>query len=102
MGFLSKFNKEPKAELKRLPAGTFTVDANCRIVGSTLPRTVPEALVRDIGQQVLAIFEGARQANLQFSELVVQYAAFKITAREMRGGAMIFLSPKASQFAPTS
>jgi len=34
---------------------------------------------------------------LQFSELIVQYAAFKITAREMRGGAIIFLSPRALQ-----
>jgi hypothetical protein len=101
MGFLSKFSKEPKAEVKRLPAGTFTVDADCRIVSSTLPRTVPEALVKDIGQQVLAIFSGARDANLQFAELVVQYAAFKITAREMRGGAIVFLSPRAAQFAGT-
>jgi hypothetical protein len=99
MGFLSKFSKETKVEPKRLPAGTFTVDADCRIVSSTVPRTVPEAQVRDIGVQVLAIFKGAREANLQFSELIVQYAAFKITAREMRGGAMIFLSPKASQMA---
>jgi hypothetical protein len=101
MGFLSKFGREAKAEVKRLPAGTFTVDADCRIVSSTLPATVPEALVRDIGQQVLAVFSGAREANLQFAKLIVQYAAFKIEAREMRGGAMIFLTPKASQMAST-
>jgi hypothetical protein len=99
MGFLSKFSKETKVELKRLPAGTFTVDADCRVVSSTVPRTVPETQVLEIGRQVLAVFKGAREANLQFSELVVQYAAFKITAREMRGGAMIFLSPKVSQVA---
>ena len=52
-----------------------------RIVSSTVPSRVPGAQMRDIGRQVLAIFEGARKANLQFSELVVQYAAFKITAR---------------------
>jgi hypothetical protein len=97
MGFLTKFNKEPKPELKRLPSGTFTIDAGCRVVSSTVPSWVPDGQVRDIGQQVLAIFEGARHANLQFSELVVQYAAFKITARAMRGGAIIFLSPRAMQ-----
>ncbi len=102
MGFLSKFSKDAKIEPKRLPTGTFTVDANCRIVSSTVPRTVSEAQVKDIGQQVLAIFKGAREVNLQFSELIVQYAAFKITAREMRGGAMIFLAPKASQMAGSS
>jgi hypothetical protein len=100
MGFLTQFNKAPKPDLKRLPTGTFTVDADCRVVSSTVPGTVPEAQVRDIGRQILAIFEGARHANLQFAELVVQYAAFKITAREMRGGAIIFLSPRALQSAP--
>jgi len=99
MGFLSHFNEAPKPELKRLPSGTFTIDADCRIVSSTVPGWVPEAQVRDIGQQVLAVFQGARNANLPFSELIVQYAAFKITAREMRGGAIIFLSPRAPQIA---
>ena len=97
MGFLTTFISAPKPELRRLPSGTFTIDADCRIVSSTVPGSVPESQVKDIGQQVLAIFEGARQANLQFSELVVQYAAFKITAREMRGGAIIFLSPRSLQ-----
>lgn len=101
MGFLTRF-KESKAELKRLPSGTFTVDADCHVVSSTLPRTVTDAQVREIGHTILAIFHGARTANLQFSELVVQYATYKITAREMRGGAIIFLSPRTVQSAPGS
>jgi hypothetical protein len=100
MGLLTKYNKPPKPELKRLPTGTFTIDADCRIVSSTVPSRVPEAQVRDIGRQVLAIFESARNASLPFAELVVQYAAFKITARQMRGGAIIFLSPRALQSVP--
>ena len=99
MGLLNTFSKESKPELKRLPAGTFTIDAEGWVIGSTLPSSVPEAQTREIGQNVLAIFKGARNANLQFSELVVQYAAFKITAREMRGGAIIFLSPTSPQSA---
>lgn len=86
--------------LKRLPTGTFTVDAHGDVVSSTVPQAVPAALVREIGQHVVATFEGARQAQLSFSELVMQYSAFKITAREMRGGAIIFLSPKALQPLP--
>jgi hypothetical protein len=101
MGFLTKFKAAPKPDLKRLPSGTFTIDADCRIVSSTVPGTVSDALVREIGQQVLVIFRGARNANLQFSELIVQYAAFKITARAMRGGAIIFLSPRAPQYVAT-
>lgn len=100
MGFLTR-SKE-KAEIKRTPTGTFTVDANCRIVSSTVPRTVPDAQVRDIGRHILAIFSGAQQANLQFGELVVHYAGFKITAREMRGGAIVFLSPKVVKALPGS
>ena len=100
MGFLRKINPAPKPDLKRLPSGTFTIDADCRIVSSTVPSVVSEAQTRDIGRQVLAIFEGARNANLPFSELIVQYAAFKITARQMRGGAIIFLSPRALQTVP--
>ena len=97
MGFLTIF-KAQKPELKRLPTGTFTVDAECRIVSSTLPRTVPEAQVKDIGHQILTIFKGRAATPIcQFSELVVQYAAFKITAKAMRGGAIIFLSPKITQ-----
>jgi hypothetical protein len=100
MGFLTPFKKAPKPDVKRLPSGTFTVDAECHIVSSTVPGWVPEAQVRNVGRQVLAIFEGARKANLQFSELVVQYAAFKITARQMRGVAIIFLSPRVLQSVP--
>ncbi len=96
MGLLNK-NKSAKPELKRLPSGSFTVDAHGQVVSSTVPQIVPSALVRDIGQRIVAIFAGARKAQLPFSEMVVQYASFKIIAREMRGGAIIFLTPKTPQ-----
>ena len=69
------------------------MDSHGRVVCSTVPQSVPASLVREIGQGVLAVFQGARKANLTFSEMVAQYSAFKITAREMRGGAIVFLSP---------
>lgn len=94
MGIL---NKSAKPELKRLPSGTFTVDSQGQVVSSTLPQSVSALLVHEIGRDVVAIFKGARDAGVGFSELAVQYAAFKIVAREMRGGAIIFLSPKALQ-----
>jgi hypothetical protein len=87
---------------QRLPNGSFTVDAQGRVVSSTVPQSVPREVVREIGQSVVAVFQGARKANVSFSELVAQYATFKITAREMRGGAIIFLSPKAPQWRSTS
>jgi hypothetical protein len=93
MGLLKKFGKA-SAEPARLPTGAFTIDAQGRVVSSTIPRWVSEKQVNAIGHQILAVFVGARKAQLQFSEVVVDYGAFKITAREMRGGAMIFLAPK--------
>lgn len=83
-----------KPEVKRLPTGSFTVDARGEVISSTVSQVFPEALVRDIGQRIVHVFDGARRAQLPFSELVVQYASYKIVAREMRGGAIIFLSPK--------
>jgi hypothetical protein len=94
--------KTSVGDLQRLPRGAFTVDAQGRVVSSTVPQAVPAALVRDIGQCVVAVFQGARKVNLSFSELVAQYATFKITAREMRGGAIIFLSPKAPKWVSPS
>jgi hypothetical protein len=95
MGFLTKLRS--KSDLHRLPSGSFTVDPLGNVVSSTLPAWVPAAQVREIGQQILAVFKGAAAVRLQCTEMKVQYAAFRITAREMRGGAIIFLSPKTAQ-----
>ncbi|HEY3861168.1 MAG TPA: hypothetical protein VGO59_04705 [Verrucomicrobiae bacterium] len=90
-------NKSKGGDVRRLPTGAFTVDAQGQVISSTVPRAVPAELVEEIGQCVVAVFQGARKANLSFSEMAAQYATFKITAREMRGGAIIFLSPKTPQ-----
>jgi hypothetical protein len=95
MGLLSIFRGHGKAELKRLPAGTFTMDSRGRVVSSTVPHSISAGQVRDIGQHILAIFHGARRAQLPLYELVARYGNFKITAREMRGGAIVFLAAAA-------
>ena len=99
MGLL---NKKAASGPQRLPTGTFTVDAQGCVVSSTVPQSVPAELVREIGQSVVSVFQGARKANVSFSEMVVQYTTHKITAREMRGGAIIFLSPKAPKWVSPS
>ena len=93
MGILTR-QGNGQSGLRRLPSGAFTVDAQGNLVSSTVPQWVPEALVVQIGRQILAVFKGANAARLPFSELRVYYEAFGITAREMRGGAIVFLSPK--------
>ncbi len=80
--------------LIRLPSGSLTVDPNGRVVVSTLPRTFPEALVKQINELVLATFRATREAQVPVTELVAEYSTLRLTAREMRGGAIIFLAPK--------
>ena len=64
---------------------------------STLPQSFSEARMKEIGQQVIASFGAARQAQMPLSELIVYFAALKILARELRGGAIIFLMPQSNQ-----
>jgi len=49
--------------------------------------------MREIGNQVLASLRAARQAQLPLSEIIINYATLKLLARELRGGAIIFLMP---------
>jgi hypothetical protein len=97
MGLLNLFRKaEPAtAEMVRLPSGSFTVDAAGKVIVSTLPRVFPEAKVQEISELVLRVFGTARKANVPMSELVLQYSTLRLTARELRGGAIIFLAPRA-------
>ena len=52
------------------------------------------ALSEEIGRRVLETFRDAQAAQLPLAELVVHYGSLKIVARELRGGAIVFLSPK--------
>ncbi|MCI0744819.1 MAG: hypothetical protein L0Y58_05370 [Verrucomicrobia subdivision 3 bacterium] len=94
MGLLKFLTGSREPRLMRLPSGSFTVDANCKIMTSTLPQNFPEGRMREIGQQVLASFRAAKQAQMPLTELIIHFAALKLLARELRGGAMIFLMPQ--------
>ena len=94
MGLLSLFAR-PAPTLLRLPSGSFTVDRDGAVLMGTLPSSFPASVVKDIAQQVRAVFNDAAAAQLPLAELIIHYPSLKITARELRGGAIIFLSPKA-------
>jgi hypothetical protein len=79
---------------RRLPSGTFTVDRDGRVVITTLSSAFPAALVRELGQQITATFREAQEADVPLGELVIRYGSLKITARELRGGAIVFLAPQ--------
>jgi hypothetical protein len=93
MGILGSAFKPKTSNLIRLPAGCFTVDRAGRILSSTLPQSFPETEVRKIARIVITAFQTATEAQLMFSELQIHYAALKLTARELKGGAIIFLAP---------
>ncbi len=97
MGFLNLLARrgtQSGANLVRLPTGSFTLDPGGRVVASTLPRSFPAEQVRQIGALVLSTFLAAREAGIPLTELIADYAALKLTARELRGGAIIFLAPR--------
>ena len=83
--------------MTRLFSGSFTVDAEGQVIASTLPRSFPELHVHEIGEQVLNAFHGAKNVGLPLNEVVLHFSAMKITARELRGGAIIFLAPETTK-----
>ncbi len=96
MGLLNLFSKSgPAAGLVRLPRGSFTVDATGRILTSTLPQSFPEPYCKEISRVVLAAFKSADEVKLPLKEIFIHFAGLKLTAKEQRGGAMIFLAPLA-------
>jgi hypothetical protein len=91
MGLLTLFSK-PAPFLMRLPSGSFTVDREGTVLAGTIPSSFPSALVQSIAQEVLGAFRDAQAAQLPLSQINISYTSFKITARELRGGAIIYLS----------
>jgi hypothetical protein len=70
-----------------------TVDRSGHIITTTVTSSYPEQTLKEISNEVLRLFRDANQAKLPLSEFKIQFASLHITAREARGGAIIFLSP---------
>jgi hypothetical protein len=96
MGFLKKLSRlfRSRAAVHQLPAGSLTVDREGRVVTSTVSSAYPRALLREIGRDVLVLFQEAREAQTPLAEVSIHFASLRITARELRGGAIIFLFPQ--------
>jgi hypothetical protein len=93
MGIMTAKSKPQDQAMKASGSGCFTVDRDGRVISSTLAQTFPPEMTRRIGRTVLAAFQSAHEAQLIFNEIQVTFPAIKLTARELRGGAIIFLAP---------
>jgi hypothetical protein len=100
MGFLKRFFGS-RAAVQQLPTGSLTVDRDGHVVTTTVSSTYPRPLLQEIGREVLALFREAREAQMPMAEVSLHFASLRITARELRGGAIIFLFPQAA-FSPTT
>lgn len=96
---LKRAQKSLRPEL--LPAGCFSMHRGGGIMASTLPSSFPLATVLEIGHVVLDAFRRAASAQLPLSDFYIHYSGLTIIARELRGGALIFLNPATLNLART-
>jgi len=45
---------------------------------------------------VLTLFHEARESQIPIAEVTIHFVSLRITARELRGGAVIFLFPQSA------
>ena len=93
MGFLKNIFGD-SAAVQQLPTGTIAVDRQGHIVTSTVSSAFPKNLLQGIGRDVLELFREARAAQMPLAEVSLHFGSLRITARELRGGAIIFLFPQ--------
>lgn len=99
MGVLRPFIRtEIPVEAGRMPSGCFAVHREGGIICSTLPVWFPARTVSEIGRVVVAAFRVAAETNVSLTELHVRYRGLTLLARDLRGGALIFLFPSEAHF----
>ena len=67
------------------------------LIASTISSRFPRASMEEIAKLVLRSFLEGRNAGLPLAEFTVKLGAINVRAVEMRGGAMIFVSPRGEQ-----
>jgi len=98
MGFLKYlkrlFRFRSRATVQILPSGSIAVDREGHVVSSTVSSAYSRDLLQAIGRDVLTLFREARESQMPLAEVNIQFVSLRITARELRGGAVIFLFPQ--------
>ena len=99
MGILKPFSRTlVPVSPDQLPNGCFAIHRGGGVISSTLPISYPQKLVAEISQVVLNAFKSATDSNLPLNDLHIHYSGLRILARELRGGALIFLTPHQPNF----
>jgi hypothetical protein len=93
MGILKWFS-DTRPAIRRLPTGCFTVDRQGNVMTFTVSSAFPRGTLADIAREVLTLFREARASQMPLAEISLQFASLHITARDLQGGAIIFLSPQ--------
>jgi hypothetical protein len=102
MGILkSGLRVQKPLPLERLPSGSFTLHRGGGLAASTLPSGFSRGTVMEIGTAVLEAFKRAQDSGLPLTELNLHYSGLTIAARELRGGALVFLHPASLQLPHT-
>jgi hypothetical protein len=99
MGFLKKIFGA-RANVQELPMGSVTVNARGEVVTTTVSSSYSRTLLADVAREVLVIFREARASQLPLAEVSLHFASLSVTARELRGGAIIFLRPQTALMPP--
>ena len=99
MGFLRKLMQgfPSRPAVRELPAGSMTVDRDGLVIISTVSSAYPMFLLNQIGGDVVFLFNEARAAQMTLAEVSLNFGSLRITARELRGGAIIFLHPQTAR-----
>jgi len=101
MGILkSGLRVQKPLELARLPSGSFALHRGGALAASTLPSSFSRSTIMEIGAVVLDAFKRAQECGLPLGELNLHFSGLTIAARELRGGALIFLQPATLQLPP--
>jgi len=78
----------------RFPRGSYTVSTAGGVVVSTLPGSFPRERMEAIGKAVISALASARELGTPFTELAADFAGLEIRARDLAGGAIIFVNPQ--------
>ena len=91
---MSRLQKPQAMGPARFPRGSFTVSSAGSVVVSTLPGSFPTERMEAIGKAVISALASARELGTPFAELAADFAGLEIRARDLAGGAIIFVTPQ--------